>query len=204
MPLRMTYPDPNDLLSGMTILAFAFWRRLDTPGHDVCRLEKHPNGSRLRGTAVFWHKAGPASFNYSVDCDLGWKTVWGKVEGFLGRQETKYIIVRQRDIWTLNGVAVSGLERLIDLDLGFTPATNLQQLRRVPIAENESAQVPVAWLDIETGMLAELSQSYERRSATTFWYEATSVGYKGLLDVAPNGFIRRYPGLWEAETVVSL
>ena len=69
----------------------------------------------------------------------------------------------------------------------------------MPIAENESAQVPVAWLDIETGMLIKLSQSYERRSTTTCWYEAPSVGYKGLLEVAPNGFIRRYPGLWEAE-----
>jgi hypothetical protein len=184
----------------MTILAFAFWRRLDTPGHDVCRLEKHPDGWRLQGTAVFWHRTEPASFNYCVDCDSGWKTVRGKVEGFLGKQAIRYIIARQSDIWTLNGAAVPGLERLVDLDLGFTPATNLQQLRRVPIAENESAQVPVAWLDIETGMLTELSQSYERRSATTFWYEARSVGYKGLLEIAPNGFIRLYPGLWEAET----
>ena len=99
-------------------------------------------------------------------------------------------------MWIVNGSAVPGLDRFVDLDLGFTPATNLQQLRRGPIAENESAQVPVAWLDIETGMLVELSQSYERRSTTTFWYEAPS-RYKGLLELAPNGFIRRYPGLWE-------
>ena len=32
----------------MTTLAFAFWRRLDTSEHDVCRLEKHPNGWRQR------------------------------------------------------------------------------------------------------------------------------------------------------------
>jgi hypothetical protein len=51
-------------------------------------------------------------------------------------------------VWILNGSAVPGLDRFVDLDLGFTPVTNLQQLRRVPIAENESAQVPVAWLHI--------------------------------------------------------
>jgi hypothetical protein len=53
----------------MTTLAFAFWRRLDTPGHEACRLKQHASGWRLQGAAVFWHKAGPATFNYSVDCD---------------------------------------------------------------------------------------------------------------------------------------
>jgi hypothetical protein len=36
-----------------------------------------PMAGRLQGTAVFWHKVGPASFNYSADCDAGWKTVRG-------------------------------------------------------------------------------------------------------------------------------
>ncbi len=27
-------------------------------------------------------------------------------------------------------------------------------------------------------------------------------GYEGLLELASNGFIRRYPGLWEAEQVL--
>jgi len=65
---------------------------------------------------------------------------------------------------------------------------------------NETVELPVAWLDIETGRLTELPQIYERRSETTFWYQAPSVEYRGLLELAPNGFIRRYPGLWEAET----
>jgi len=31
------------------------WRRLDTPGHDVCRLEKSDAGWKLEGVAVFLH-----------------------------------------------------------------------------------------------------------------------------------------------------
>jgi hypothetical protein len=78
----------------MATLAYAFWRRLDTPGHEACRLEQHANGWLLRGAAVFWHKAGPASINYSVDCDAGWTTVRGEVKGFLSKQEIKYILVK--------------------------------------------------------------------------------------------------------------
>jgi hypothetical protein len=87
----------------------------------------------------------------------------------------------------------------VDLDLGFTPATNLLQLGRLALTEGQAADAPVAWLDVSAGTLEVLSQRYERRSATTYWYEAPGFGYAGLLEVAPTGFITRYPGLWEAE-----
>jgi hypothetical protein len=98
----------------------------------------------------------------------------------------------------VNGAAVPGLEAYVDLDLGFTPATNLTQLRRVALAPGESAEVPVAWIDAPDGVLQALPQRYERRSATTYWYESPTAGYAELLELAPGGFVRRYPGLWEA------
>ena len=35
--------------------------------------------------------------------------------------------------WRLNGVRVEGLEHLVDLDYGFTPATNVLQLSRIAL-----------------------------------------------------------------------
>ena len=63
----------------------------------------------------------------------------------------------------------------------------------------QSADVPAAWLDVSTGRMAILPQRYERRTWTTYWYEAPSVGYADVLEVGPTGFIHLYPGLWEAE-----
>lgn len=105
-------------------------------------------------------------------------------------------------MWTLNGLVVASLENCIDLDLGFTPATNLLPLRRLDLAEGQSAEASAAWLDVAAGTLAVLPQRYQRRSKTTYWYEAPSVNYAALLEVAPTGFVLRYPGLWEAESSV--
>jgi uncharacterized protein len=179
------------------------WRRLDTPGHDACRLEESDSGWRLDGTAVFLHDGVPARLGYHLVCDRSWRTQRGEVRGWLGAQPVDVTVVRTADgVWTLNGIALPRLETYVDLDLGFTPATNLSQLRRVALAEGEAADVPVAWLDVAAGTLAALPQRYERRSATTYWYEAPTVDYAGLLEVTPAGFIRKYPGLWEAEPAV--
>jgi hypothetical protein len=181
------------------IVASMLWRRLDTPGRDACRLEKTPSGWTLRGAAVFRMAGEAANLSYSVDCDGDWKTVSGRIAGAVGGRAVDDLIVRENGGWRLNGDPTPGLESLDDLDLSFTPATNVLQLRRVELPTGRPIRLPAAWFDPETRRLSELQQIYERRDALSVYYRAPGVGYEGLLELAPNGFIRLYPGLWEAE-----
>jgi hypothetical protein len=177
------------------------WRRLDCPGHDACRLEHLAAGDwRIDGAAVFFENEVPVRLGYRVDCDPAWRTRSGEVAGSLGTRTVQFSVERTaRGVWTLNGNAVPNLEGCLDLDLGFTPATNLLQLRRVALREGQATDVPVAWLDVWAGALERLAQRYERRSGTTYWYEAERFGYRALLEVDSLGFATRYPDLWVAE-----
>jgi uncharacterized protein len=122
------------------------------------------------------------------------------VSGWLGERPVEFGIARTIEgVWTLNGVTVPGLDASADLDLGFTPATNTLQIRRLGLPVGRSADAPAAWLDVSAGTLVVLPQRYERRSDATYWYEAPRFGYAALLEVTPAGFVRRYPGLWEME-----
>lgn len=178
----------------------AFWRRLDTPGHDACRLQRNDPGWQLDGTAVFRHEAGVAAVHYHVACDDAWRCRYGQASGWIGRRDFHFSILRTADgLWMLNDAVSAGLEGCVDLDFGFTPATNFIQLRRLGLTEGQRAEVPVAWLDIPEGELQLLPQRYERRDALSYWYEAPTAGYAGVLEVDAEGFARRYPGLWEME-----
>jgi hypothetical protein len=183
----------------MTIAASILWRRIDTPGHDACRLEQEEAGWALHGVAAFRHAGGPANLTYAVRCDRDWKTLSGRVRGAIGERQIDYLITRRDDTWSLNGEEARGLAHLDDLDLSFTPATNLLQVKRVRLPMAEAVHLPAAWLNLETGALTELRQIYERRGELALYYHAPDVGYEGLLELAPSGFVRRYPGLWEAE-----
>jgi uncharacterized protein len=175
---------------------FAAWERLDRPGRDSASLKAADGGWLLRGAAAFDHDAGSAAVAYQVEVDARWETKRGLISGFLGDQTIRHEISRDGQGWTLNGVAVEGLEHLVDLDYGFTPATNLLQLSRLALEPGQQAEVPVAWFDLDSASLVELPQTYERRSQGSYWYEAPTVPYRALLEIAPNGFVRSYPGLW--------
>lgn len=96
-------------------------------------------------------------------------------------------------------MAIEGLGPLLDLDLGFTPATNLLQLKRVRLQIGQRLAIPAAWFDVDATTLTELPQVYERISDTTFRYSASSVPYEGLLEISSDGFVASYPDLWRRE-----
>ncbi|MGA8242838.1 MAG: putative glycolipid-binding domain-containing protein, partial [Desulfobacterales bacterium] len=112
------------------------WQRLDSPGHDACIINQNATGWKLSGSAVFLHDGNPAMLAYKVVCDADWRTLYGQVEGWLGKRQVTFRIARTKaDSWQLNDFVVPNLETCIDLDLGFTPATNLMPLRRLDLAE---------------------------------------------------------------------
>jgi hypothetical protein len=175
------------------------WRKIDTPGHDACSLYQNAFGWAICGTAVYLFNNTPALANYLVTCDTSWQFLHGKINGFVESKAFEFTISRKNGLWTLNAVPVSGIETCIDLDLGFTPATNLIQLKRLCLPLNKKAEVPVAWIDISEGALKLLPQSYERKNEISYWYTAPSAGYSGLLEIDSTGFICNYPGLWVKE-----
>ena len=176
------------------------WRRLDTPGHDACRLDEREAAWTLDGAAVFREDGAATRLAYAIVCDRGWRTRHGHVRGWIGERRVEHSIARTEQGWTLDDAVVPLPHPCLDLDLGFTPATNLTQLRRLALAPGQAADVHVAWLDAAAGRLDVLAQRYERRSEAAYWYEAPRFGYAALLEVTPDGFVRHYPGLWEAES----
>jgi len=177
------------------------WRRLDTAGHDACRLVRRAAGWRLEGTAAFRHEAGAVScVSYQVECDEVWRTREGRVCGWVGDQRVDIGVRRTSEgEWLLDGRKVEGVKGCLDLDLGFTPATNLFQLRRMALAVGQSQELTVAWLDIPDGGLGKLAQRYERRAEDEYWYAAPRFDYAAVLKVDGTGFVRLYPRLWVEE-----
>jgi hypothetical protein len=142
----------------------------------------------------------PVRLDYRVHCDNAWHAQWGRVRGWVGSAAIDFAIARgSNGEWSINDQTVPGLGHCTDLDLGFTPATNLIQLRRLHLDPGESAQAPAAWLDVDDDSLTALEQTYERRSDTDYWYQSPRFDYAAMLVVTPEGFVARYPDLWQAE-----
>jgi uncharacterized protein len=179
-------------------VATFFWRRLDQPGHDCCRLLKLSAGWKLRGVAVFLDAGQPCSLAYEVSVDPTWMTRNATITGFWGKKEIDMRVRRTAGgEWRVGAAIQHAVAGCVDIDLGFTPATNMLAIRRLGLAVDEQAEVPAAWLALPGSRLRVLPQTYLRSNELEYDYEAPSVGYKGRLHVSSLGAVVQYPGLFE-------
>jgi uncharacterized protein len=119
------------------------------------------------------------------------------VQGHVGRKDVD-ITIRSTGAgrWLLNGVERRGLSDCLDVDLGFTPATNQLVIRRLSLRVEQHADAPAAYLRFPELTLTRLPQTYARVTRHVYAYSAPTVGYRKRLRVDQAGAIVTYPGLF--------
>jgi hypothetical protein len=176
------------------------WRRLDLPGHDSARIEASEGGIAIEGLAVFADDA-PTALAYRVRCDDGWRTLSADVRGWRGAERVELAIRRDTGgTWSLNGERYPDVAGCVDVDLNFSPCTNLLPLRRLRLEIGASADVRAAWLEWPAARLRPLPQTYRRRTADEYDYTADVLGepFAAVLRVQPEGWVLSYGDLWRA------
>jgi len=177
------------------------WRGFVLPGHEACRLFSLNSEWHLEGTAVFSHEQRSCRLDYQIVCDATWHTLFAKVAGWLGATAVDIQIKTDPSRhWWLNGVEQSDVIDCIDIDLNFSPSTNLLPIRRLGLAVGETAQIQAAWLRFPSFTLEPLPQRYRRLNEHTYRYESAGGQFVVELKVNHSGFVIDYPGLWQAES----
>lgn len=184
-------------MTGQSIL----WRRLDQPGHESARLSRCGAGWRLAGTAVFSHERRPCRLGYQITCDGAWQTLSGKVGGWVGEKIVEIeISVDPRRRWRLNGEERHEVQGCADLDLNFSPSTNLLPIRRLGLRTGQGAEVRAAWLRFPSFNLEPLDQYYTRIDEAIYRYESAGGRFAAELRVSEEGFVTDYPRFWRQES----
>lgn len=180
--------------------AMILWRRLDQPGHEAARLTAQDSGWHLTGTAVFAYDRQPCRLDYLVVCDSRWQTVSTQVLGWVGAETIKVeLSVDSARRWRLNGTERPEVAGCSDVDLNFSPSTNLLPIRRLELRIGQETKVRAAFLRFPGFTLEPLEQLYRRIDVATYRYESAGGRFVVDLQVDAVGLVARYPGFWQAE-----
>jgi uncharacterized protein len=178
------------------------WERLDLPGHEFAEVCVGAQSHTLTGTAIFVAEGKNCLISYKIFCDAAWETQEVHVTGVAKDERIEIALaVSQGKAWTLNGVEQPQVEGCVDIDLAFTPATNLLPIRRCKIAVGQSEHVVAAWLKFPELTIEKLPQTYTRISESQFHYSSGDGEFETDLTVKTSGLVSNYPALWREERV---
>ncbi len=177
------------------------WKRLDLPGHETAEITQHRNRWNLAGTAMFVYRKQPCRLDYEIECDMTWGTRDVTVRGQIGESPVMLALSREASgVWCANGTPQLTVQGCTDVDLGFSPATNLLPIRRLKLAIGEHASVRAAWVRFPELTLEVLEQTYTRTAEHIYVYESANGEFRRELTVNGDGFVIDYPGLWRDES----
>jgi len=98
-------------------------------------------------------------------------------------------------------VEIPAVAGCLDVDLAFTPATNILPLRRLGLAVGESREMTAAWVRFPDLSIEPLAQRYTRLDERRVRYESRGGAFTAELEVDELGLVVRYPPLWERVAV---
>lgn len=121
------------------------WKRHDLPGHEACRVLPIDTGWQIADTATLASDGQACRLDYVIDCDPQWLTRSAAVSGWMDRREVDVKVVRNEyGQWLLNARECDQVAGCTDIDLNFSPSTNLLPIRRLNLQVGEAAQVRAA------------------------------------------------------------
>lgn len=181
------------------------WRRLDLPGHESARLFFIHPFWHLAGTAVFAYDRQPCRLDYLVLCDSSWQTVSAAVTGWVGNSTVQIGLAVDSDKrWRLDTAEQTEVAGCIDIDLNFSPSTNLLPIRRSGLAVGQEVRVRAAWLRFPGFNIEPLEQLYRRVDEETYLYESAGGRFATEIRVNAEGMVTKYADIWEEEATAWL
>lgn len=177
------------------------WHRVDGPGSEDALFRQTRSGWHLAGNVELLESGIASSIFYRIECDKDWQTRLAVIEGNSGHERFRFELTVDAGQWRTGGEVVPELSGALDIDLGFTPATNTLPIRRLDLGIGETAPVLSAWLRFPELRIETLAQTYTRESEHVYRYLAQVDGapFSARLDTDDYGRVLRYEGLWVAE-----
>lgn len=141
---------------------------------------------------------GSARVEYHLELDTHWQVLRVSV------QEGDTRIDPERDsggTWRDgDGVLLPDLAGCIDVDISITPFTNTLPIRRLRLAERESAEIRVVYIKVPGLTLRPTRQRYTNLGNGRYRYEALDRGFTTVMTVDACGLVLECPDLFRRLT----
>ena len=164
---------------------------------ESCRLSATSGLHLFEGTVLTIIEDQPAELRYDVIASPRFESHAARIRVQRGHDQRTVEMSRDgENHWAINGTVHPEFDGLVDLDLGFSPATNTLAIRRLNLGIGESAELTAVWLRFPGLDTRLLPQRYTRTGADTYRYESHNGEFTADLLVDEQGLVVNYDKYW--------
>jgi hypothetical protein len=165
---------------------------------DYFVLDSDASGAWLHGDAVLSREHEPCRITYEIHVSPSWWTMSASALVTTPQIERRILLQAGTGAWLVDGEPAPHLAGCVDVDFGWTPATNTVAIRRLGLDVGGGATIQVVWVRFPELDIVAKSQTYTRLAPDRWRFQ--SGDYEAELVVAPKtGVVLEYgEDLWRA------
>lgn len=179
------------------------WTALDTEGYEHVRIDEgHPEWNVFDSMFVRAHEERVLRGGYTLICDKDFRTLEIRfmVEQQPGNMVAMHLIASGDGRWTdAEGRPMSALDGCIDVDIQWSPLTNMLPIRRLKLRPGQEQMIRVVYFPLPGLELAPWEQAYTGVTNDTVRYASVTSNFQRDITVDDDGFVIEYPGLFRRE-----
>jgi uncharacterized protein len=162
------------------------------------------DGYRLQGVAVLPLGELPCHLDYAVAVDRQWRPSQARAS-ITTPSGSREIVLRSHHGagWEVDGELRSGLDGCLDVDFGWTPATNTVPIRRLGLDVGETASITAAWVRFPELDVVASEQRYRRLATDRWQYTSGEYDYQLVTDPGTGLVLAYGDDLWRAAATAS-
>ncbi len=190
-------PDRDGTFFTMSERVDVLWLSAELGSAELCNVRTGPGNPILESTTLLSFNDLPARIDYTISTNVEWETQEVRIELSAGGHRQAITLERDERGWAVDGSRRPDLDACIDVDLGWTPATNMLPLRRNPLDIGHAHQSAAAWVRFPELDVVVSEQLYTRLASDRFRYQSST--FEAELLVTSDGVVTDYgDGLWRA------
>jgi hypothetical protein len=180
------------------ILVERVWESDLLDSREEFALSSFNGGYELTGKTLIVHDEIRVEISYRVETASDWATTFATVE-IPALAVSHEVTVPKPGHWLVDGELRPDLDGCVDIDLGWTPATNTLPIRRLQLENGDRATIRAAWLKWSELQFMAANQTYTRAGESSWQYASGDFSAELLVD--DDGVVIRYgdPPIWQEE-----
>jgi hypothetical protein len=171
------------------------WQSWDGTGLEHCTIRSDGLEFLAEGVVIMPREDG-AALRYALRFDGAWRTQSVSV-AVLGREESITLTMDGQGMWQRDGAPMPALNYALAPDISASPITNTFAIKRLNLAQGESADIETAYFDLPDLSIHADPQRYTCMEAGRIYrYQSRDSDFEREIEVDHDGFVVTYPGLF--------
>lgn len=173
------------------------WKGIAFQSLEYFNLTEHDKGSRMNSRIIGCYEDKIYTVDYQLIIDLHWNIQEFVIESEVNTGKNKLTGKKLQNEWEINNVINPDFKGFPFIDISLTPFTNTLPINNLKLAENDSQEIKVIYIDVLNNLIKPVTQQYTRIATYTYHYDNLQTDFKSDILVDENGLVVNYPGLFD-------